>query len=64
MNGTVRCLAFTPDSSRLLSAGSDGEVYVWDLGTRECVHTFADEGYGLPPLRDVGATGGGSDLAR
>lgn len=30
-------------SSALLNLG-DGQVYVWDLGTRECVHIFNDEG--------------------
>lgn len=27
----------------LFSAG-DGEVYVWDMNTRRCVHKFRDEG--------------------
>eukprot|EP00051_Salpingoeca_urceolata_P019673 m.290262 g.290262 ORF g.290262 m.290262 type:complete len:535 (+) comp19464_c0_seq12:84-1688(+) len=44
MNGSVRQLAFSADSSRLFSSGDDGTVYVWDLGARECVHTFVDEG--------------------
>lgn len=28
----------------MFSHGGDGEVYVWDLNTRECVHKFIDEG--------------------
>lgn len=44
MNGTVSSMCFTPDGSQLLSFGDDGEVYVWDLSTRECVHKFIDEG--------------------
>eukprot|EP00051_Salpingoeca_urceolata_P019675 m.290198 g.290198 ORF g.290198 m.290198 type:complete len:243 (+) comp19464_c0_seq2:1145-1873(+) len=28
----------------LASLTDDGTVYVWDLGARECVHTFVDEG--------------------
>jgi U3 small nucleolar RNA-associated protein 18 len=44
MNGEVRGVAFTPDSRHLLSYGSDGMVYVWDVGSRQCVHRFTDEG--------------------
>ncbi len=28
----------------LLSPPGDGEVYVWDMKTRDCVHHFTDEG--------------------
>ena len=38
MNGSVDTCAFTRDGTRLLSAGGDGEVYVWDMSTRQCVH--------------------------
>ncbi|XP_064404926.1 U3 small nucleolar RNA-associated protein 18 homolog isoform X2 [Halichondria panicea] len=44
MNGRVCDVAFTPDSQHLLSSGSDGKVYVWDMSTRDCVHSFTDEG--------------------
>ncbi|GMI86195.1 hypothetical protein like AT5G14050 [Hibiscus trionum] len=44
MNGTVRSLAFANDGNQLLSSGSDGEVYHWDLRTRTCFHKAVDEG--------------------
>lgn len=44
MNGSVRSVAFNADGSRMYSSGDDGEVYVWDMNTRSCVHKFRDEG--------------------
>eukprot|EP00047_Mylnosiga_fluctuans_P004284 m.233670 g.233670 ORF g.233670 m.233670 type:complete len:477 (-) comp12548_c0_seq1:99-1529(-) len=44
MNGSVYTIAFFPDSKRVLTAGGDGLVYVWDLTSRECIHVFTDEG--------------------
>lgn len=44
MNGSVSDVAFTPNSRHLLSTGSDGQVYVWDLNTRDCIHRFIDDG--------------------
>ena len=44
MNGSVTDVAFTPNSRHLLSTGSDGQVYVWDLNTRDCIHRFIDDG--------------------
>ncbi|XP_033632404.1 U3 small nucleolar RNA-associated protein 18 homolog [Asterias rubens] len=44
MNGLVKSIAFSGDGSKLLSFGDDGEVYVWDMKTRDCVHKFVDEG--------------------
>ncbi|TPX75135.1 hypothetical protein CcCBS67573_g03599 [Chytriomyces confervae] len=44
MNGTVRALDFSKDGRWLYSIGGDGEVYQWDLATRQCVHKFYDEG--------------------
>uniref|UniRef100_A0A1J3J608 U3 small nucleolar RNA-associated protein 18 homolog n=1 Tax=Noccaea caerulescens TaxID=107243 RepID=A0A1J3J608_NOCCA len=44
MNGSVRSLAFSDDGKELLSSGGDGEVYVWDLRTRECLYKGDDEG--------------------
>lgn len=44
MNGRVRGVAFTSDGKRMLSIGSDGKVYVWDMATRDCVHCFTDDG--------------------
>lgn len=42
--GTSRAVAFNGDGSQMFSHGGDGQVYVWDMATRACVHTFADEG--------------------
>eukprot|EP00126_Sphaerothecum_destruens_P005927 Sdes_comp19117_c0_seq1m9827 len=47
MNGTCRSVSFEKSkgsSFRMLTAGSDGFVYVWDLERRVCVHRFVDEG--------------------
>ncbi|KAJ3321045.1 U3 snoRNP protein [Blyttiomyces sp. JEL0837] len=44
MNGSVRAIDFSKDGRFLYSIGSDGEVYQWDLATRQCVHRFYDEG--------------------
>ncbi|KAJ3131330.1 U3 snoRNP protein [Physocladia obscura] len=44
MNGSVRAIDFSKDGRWLYSIGGDGEVYQWDLNTRQCVHRFFDEG--------------------
>lgn len=45
LNGTARSAVFTADGSRLLTAGGDGTVYVWDLrNQRRCVERIVDEG--------------------
>lgn len=44
MNGSLISLCFTLDSEKLLSIGSDGEVYVWDLESRRCISRFSDDG--------------------
>eukprot|EP00753_Platysulcus_tardus_P006120 PLAT13993.2.p2 GENE.PLAT13993.2~~PLAT13993.2.p2 ORF type:complete len:536 (-),score=296.99 PLAT13993.2:90-1697(-) len=44
MNGSARALTFTPDSRYLLSAGSESNVYRWDLRMRRCVSRFRDDG--------------------
>ncbi|XP_071487417.1 U3 small nucleolar RNA-associated protein 18 homolog [Diadema antillarum] len=44
MNGTVDAITFTEDGSRMMSFGDDGEVYVWDMNTRDCIHKFVDRG--------------------
>jgi U3 small nucleolar RNA-associated protein 18 len=44
MNGEVRCAAFDPTGVELYTAGTDGRVCIWDVRTRRCLHSFADEG--------------------
>jgi len=44
MNGKVNTSAFSPDSSKLYTAGRDGEVYIWDVNSRRCLHRFIDDG--------------------
>ncbi|KAJ3074414.1 U3 snoRNP protein [Podochytrium sp. JEL0797] len=44
MNGTCTAFDFSKDGRFLYSVGGDGEVYQWDLATRQCVHRFFDEG--------------------
>lgn len=44
MNGSSRAVAFNADGTRMYSHGTDGQVYVWDMNARACIHTFVDEG--------------------
>ncbi|XP_031562119.1 U3 small nucleolar RNA-associated protein 18 homolog isoform X2 [Actinia tenebrosa] len=44
MNGTVGAVTFSADGSHMFSTGSDGEVYIWDMNTRTCLHKFTDDG--------------------
>lgn len=44
MNGKCKALAFSPDSKRLLTTGTDADVYEWDLRSSKCVSKFHDEG--------------------
>ncbi|KAJ3414597.1 U3 snoRNP protein [Chytridiales sp. JEL 0842] len=44
MNGSVRAIEFSKDGRFLFSVGSDGEIYQWDLSSRQCLHKFFDEG--------------------
>eukprot|EP00124_Ichthyophonus_hoferi_P004199 Ihof_evm1s436 gene=Ihof_evmTU1s436 len=44
MNGTSRAVAFNEDGSRMFTHGGDGQVYVWDMNSRQCIHRFVDEG--------------------
>jgi WD40 repeat protein len=61
-NYGVYSLVFTPDSSRLLSAGADAKVRVWDLANEKEVIHFG-EGYAsiccvaLSPDGKTAATG-------
>lgn len=43
MNGSVRALSFSLDNQFIRSSGSDGDVYKWDLRTRQCVEKFSNQ---------------------
>ena len=43
MNGTVDDIAFMHDGQHMLSIGDEGIVHVWDMNSRQCVHTFTDQ---------------------
>ena len=43
MNGSVDDIDFTHDGRNMLSIGDEGIVHVWDMNTRQCIHTFVDE---------------------
>ncbi|OQR97149.1 U3 small nucleolar RNA-associated protein 18 [Achlya hypogyna] len=44
MNGSARAATFCADENYLMSTGSDGQIYQWDLRMRKCVYRVADEG--------------------
>ncbi|CAL1284702.1 unnamed protein product [Larinioides sclopetarius] len=44
MNGEVIAIAFNNDGTKMYSHGETGEVYVWDMSSRKCLHKFMDEG--------------------
>lgn len=43
-NSRIKSGCFSPDSSTLSTCGEDGEVYVWDLRERRCIHRYVDDG--------------------
>ncbi|XP_075576385.1 U3 small nucleolar RNA-associated protein 18 homolog [Pelecanus crispus] len=44
VNGRCTASAFTPDSSKIYSYSKEGEVFIWDVRSRKCLHKFEDEG--------------------
>ena len=38
----VISVSFSPDNEHLVSGSSDGCVKVWEVNTRQCVHTFSE----------------------
>jgi U3 small nucleolar RNA-associated protein 18 len=75
MNGDVRAAAFSAgptgggrgagplDYAELLSTGTDGVVYVWDLRTLTCRGKHADEGAGAGGSTSIAVTRDGSRYA-
>uniref|UniRef100_A0A8C6YZE6 U3 small nucleolar RNA-associated protein 18 homolog n=1 Tax=Nothoprocta perdicaria TaxID=30464 RepID=A0A8C6YZE6_NOTPE len=43
-NGRCTASAFTPDSSKIYTYSKEGEVFIWDVKSRKCLHKFEDEG--------------------
>ncbi|XP_017667537.1 PREDICTED: U3 small nucleolar RNA-associated protein 18 homolog [Lepidothrix coronata] len=44
VNGRCTASAFTPDSSKIYNYSKEGEVFIWDVRSRKCLHRFEDEG--------------------
>ncbi|KAI8340911.1 WD40-repeat-containing domain protein, partial [Chlamydoabsidia padenii] len=44
MNGPVSCVSWSADGNYLYSSGDEGLVYQWDVGQRECIHRWVDDG--------------------
>lgn len=44
VNGRTTACAFTSDSSKIYSYSKEGEVFIWDVRSRKCLHKFEDEG--------------------
>ncbi|KAG0261870.1 U3 small nucleolar RNA-associated protein 18 [Mortierella polycephala] len=44
MNGNVRAVAWSSDSTHLYSVGGDAEIYQWDVSSGKCLHRFMDDG--------------------
>lgn len=44
MNGDVTAATFCDDNQSVLSTGTDGQVYQWDLGSLRCMQVRQDEG--------------------
>eukprot|EP00537_Pseudo-nitzschia_pungens_P007129 CAMPEP_0172362714 /NCGR_PEP_ID=MMETSP1060-20121228/6255_1 /TAXON_ID=37318 /ORGANISM="Pseudo-nitzschia pungens, Strain cf. cingulata" /LENGTH=596 /DNA_ID=CAMNT_0013085275 /DNA_START=82 /DNA_END=1872 /DNA_ORIENTATION=+ len=42
LNGSVRAITFTRDGSELLASGSDGDIYRWDINSRQCIERFSN----------------------
>eukprot|EP00535_Pseudo-nitzschia_heimii_P003969 CAMPEP_0197179694 /NCGR_PEP_ID=MMETSP1423-20130617/4555_1 /TAXON_ID=476441 /ORGANISM="Pseudo-nitzschia heimii, Strain UNC1101" /LENGTH=597 /DNA_ID=CAMNT_0042629639 /DNA_START=78 /DNA_END=1871 /DNA_ORIENTATION=- len=42
LNGSVRAITFTPDGSEVLASGSDGDIYRWNVKSRQCIERFSN----------------------
>ena len=43
-NTSVRTLWWLPNGHELMTLGEDAEAYLWDIGTRRCLHRWKDDG--------------------
>jgi WD40 repeat protein len=55
--GAVTALDFSPDSTRLVSVGSDGSVLLWDAATGQAIGGLFQHGSGRVMAIDLGADG-------
>ncbi|XP_030064224.1 U3 small nucleolar RNA-associated protein 18 homolog [Microcaecilia unicolor] len=44
INGKAIGAVFSPDGSKIYTNSDEGEVYVWDVKSRQCLNRFTDEG--------------------
>jgi U3 small nucleolar RNA-associated protein 18 len=42
--GGIKALWWLPNGRELMTLGEDAEAYLWDVGTRRCVHRWKDDG--------------------
>uniref|UniRef100_A0A1B6DTA7 U3 small nucleolar RNA-associated protein 18 homolog n=1 Tax=Clastoptera arizonana TaxID=38151 RepID=A0A1B6DTA7_9HEMI len=68
INCEVMDICFTVDGLKLYSFGDNGEIYVWDMNSRLCIHRFTDEGcfkgttIAISPNNQLLACGSGSGI--
>eukprot|EP01083_Nonionella_stella_P298258 1012554_1 len=43
MNGSARAVSFSPCGDFIISSGSDGDVYRWDIRSKKCVDKFQNQ---------------------
>jgi U3 small nucleolar RNA-associated protein 18 len=43
-NAGVKALWWLPNGREIMSLGEDAEAYLWDVGTRRCIHRWKDDG--------------------
>ncbi|XP_066472157.1 U3 small nucleolar RNA-associated protein 18 homolog [Tiliqua scincoides] len=44
INGRAVASTFSPDGSKIYTHSDEGEVFVWDVKSRQCLNRFTDEG--------------------
>jgi predicted NACHT family NTPase len=65
----IRCLAFSPDGTRLASGSSDGIIILWDVETGDRLHAFQAHSslvltVTFSPSEDVLASSGGDGIIK
>ncbi|XP_053160112.1 U3 small nucleolar RNA-associated protein 18 homolog [Hemicordylus capensis] len=44
INGRAVASSFSPDGSKIFTHSVEGEVFIWDVKSRQCLNRFTDEG--------------------